>query len=469
MDNQQQYHHKHEQEIDLVDLAAVLWRRKSIVVITIILSVAAGVYLMGNKQSLKVSTAVVIGELSTIRDGSEQVDKIMTLDESKQLLEAVLIPAEITTIAKGDNQLYQTLFDNITIDIGENIVENIGEYKPSENGIIVVSGEISDKYSEEMQGVLDTSTSSLLLLQNRVYEQQQAWINNKIEARKMDLKVKEDLRNVEADKLALMTTKFDNAVALDKNENEELVKQAELKQRRIVDAAENELLSRQGDKEREQIYLTRLDTLEPLLKQRIQGLEKELIEIDTSRTNLYEKLFTGGSPTGFVTDAILAIDRRDERARSQIDNFTKQLLVEFPVQRKEIQWRLSTIERSIYMAEENLAIARQAEVVYHVDREYRTGNLENNSGSITTRIGGFEAANEAEILRLKASIATLELSLGQSTPSIVLSPATITPKPGRSLYVITAGSLFLGGMLGCFLVFFLELISRAKLRIAETS
>lgn len=467
MNTQQQQNvpQNYGQEIDLVDLAAVLWRRKSIVVITIILSVAAGVYLMGNKQSLKVSTAVVIGELSTIRDGSEQVDKIMTLDESKQLLEAVLIPAEITTIAKGDNQLYQTLFDNITIDIGE----NIGEYKPSENGIIVVSGEISDKYSEEMQGVLDTSTSSLLLLQNRVYEQQQAWINNKIEARKMDLKVKEDLRNVEADKLALMTTKFDNAVALDKNENEELVKQAELKQRRIVDAAENELSSRKGEKEREQIYLTRLDTLEPLLKQRIQGLEKELIEIDTSRTNLYEKLFTGGSPTGFVTDAILAIDRRDERTRSQIDDLTKQLLVEFPVQRKEIQWRLSTIERSIYMAEENLAIARQAEVVYHVDREYRTGNLENNSGSITTPIGGFEAANEAEILRLKASIATLELSLGQSTPSIVLSPATITPKPGRSLYVITAGSLFLGGMLGCFLVFFLELISMAKLRIAETS
>jgi phosphoglycerate-specific signal transduction histidine kinase len=256
---------------------------------------------------------------------------------------------------------------------------------------------------------------------------------------------------------------------LDKNENEELVKQAELKQRRIVDAAENELSSRKGEKEREQIYLTRLDTLEPLLKQRIQGLEEELIEIDTSRTNLYEKLFTGGSPTSFVTDAILAIDRRDERTRTQIDTLTKQLLVEFPVQRKEIQWRLSTIERSIYMAEENLAIARQAEVVYHVDREYRTSDLEKNSESITTRIGGFEATSEAEILRLKASIATLELSLGQSTPSIVLSPATITPMPGMGLPLIIVGSLFVGGVLGCFLVFFLELISRAKLRIAETS
>ena len=121
------------------------------------------------------------------------------------------------------------------------------------------------------------------------------------------------------------------------------------------------------------------------------------------------------------------------------------------------------------MAEENLAIARQAEVVYHVDREYRTGNLENNEDSIATRFGGFEATSEAEILRLKASITTLELSLGQSTPSIVISPATITTKPGMSLPVITAASLFVGGILGCFLVFFLELISRAKLRIAETA
>jgi len=454
-----------EQEIDLVDLAAILWRRKAIFIVTTIVVIMVGFYLFGNRQGVTVTSSVSMGELTTIRDGSEQVDKIMTLGESKQLLDSVFIPSAVASVAKEDNTLYQTLISNIKIDVGKEDKEG----RVSENGVLVMSKNIGKKFSKETQDIFDASISKLIQYQNRVYEQQQAWLVKKIDDKKLELSIKEDQRNIELNKLALATDQFDNSVALNRNKNEELIKQEILKQRRIVDSAENELGTRKADKNREQIYLTRLDDLEPLLKQRIQGLEEELIEIDTSRTNLHEKLFTGGSSSSVVTDAALAIDRRDERIRSQIDNFTKQLLIEFPVQRKEIQWRLSSIDRAIYMAEENLAIARQSEVVYHIDREYRTGNLEKNSDSITTRISGFEATNEAEILRLKASIATLELSLGQSTPSVVLFPTRIVQKSEISLLVLGGGLLFVGGMLGCFLAFFLELISHARLRISETT
>jgi len=462
---EQMKQHNSEQEIDLVDLAAILWRRKSIFIVTTIVVIMVGFYLFGNRQVVTVTSSVSIGELSTIRDGSEQVDKLMTLGESKQLLDSVFIPSAVASVAKEDNTLYQTLISNIKIDIGKEDIQGA----VSENGVLVMSKNIGEKFSIETRDIFDASISKLIQYQNRVYEQQQAWLAKKIDDKKLELSFKEDQRNIESNKLALATDQFDNSVALNRNKNEELIKQGILKQRRIVDAAENELGSRIADKEREQIYLTRLDDLEPLIKQRIQDLEEELIEIDTSRTNLYEKLLTRGSSSSVVTDAALAIDRRDERIRSQIDNFTKQLMIELPVQRKEIQWRLSTIERAIYMAEENLAIARQAEVVYHIDREYLSGNLENSSDSIVTRFGGFEATREAEILRLEASITTLELSLSQSTPSVVLSPATIATKPEVNILVLGGGLLLVGGMLGCFLAFFLELISHVKLRIAETS
>jgi hypothetical protein len=195
---------------------------------------------------------------------------------------------------------------------------------------------------------------------------------------------------------------------------------------------------------------------------------------------------------------LLAIDNRDSRHRNQIDNLNQQLTVEFAKERIVIETRLEALAEQIVLAEQTVAISRQNLVAFYVDKEYNTKSLVNSSENIDTRLNwfdaslevkkldlevdittssenlktrfdSFDASHEAEVLRLEADIVDLELSLEQSTPSEVVAPPTTIPSSKTSLKLVGIGALFVGGMLGCFVAFFIELLAKAKVRAAEQS
>ena len=95
-------------------------------------------------------------------------------------------------------------------------------------------------------------------------------------------------------------------------------------------------------------------------------------------------------------------------------------------------------------------------------------DITTSSENLKTGFDSFDAFHEAEVLRLEADIVDLELSLEQSTPSEVIAPPTTMPSSKTSLKLVGIGALFVGGMLGCFAAFFLELLSQARIRAAET-
>ncbi|MBT4524684.1 MAG: hypothetical protein HOC21_07165 [Phycisphaerae bacterium] len=79
------------------------------------------------------------------------------------------------------------------------------------------------------------------------------------------------------------------------------------------------------------------------------------------------------------------------------------------------------------------------------------------------------STESAEILLLEGNIVSLKNIVAASTKSTILKRATVESAESKGLVIYVAGGLVSGLFLGCFLVFFLELYAKAKIRAAETA
>ncbi|MBC8200507.1 MAG: hypothetical protein H8E86_00560 [Planctomycetes bacterium] len=95
MHNQQQPNYdQYPQEIDLVDLAVVVYRRKWTLVLAVLFSViiACG-YWASSGDELKVSAVLQIGEEAILDSGELSVEPLMSAPDTAQLLKRVYLPA----------------------------------------------------------------------------------------------------------------------------------------------------------------------------------------------------------------------------------------------------------------------------------------------------------------------------------------------------------------------------------------
>ena len=461
MDNQDQQNQAPPQEIDLVDLIAVLWRRKGIVIAVSALVVVAGMFLFMPTSKYSVSTMLKIGEITQTVNGNIVLQKIMSPIESKQVVEKAYLPEAIESITQGDDALFMALSKSIII--------NGAAKEDSTSSLLSIDCSVSEENVENMITILNSVTNRLLTLQNKTHKTHQDQVQNRIIAKQLDLNILTDSRSVEAEKLSLSGDRFSNEQKLEKVKDEELLKQEELALTKRVYAAEKNLNSANRSLTRENAALKRHEELIPVLEERVKTLEAELSSVEKSRASLYKQLGGDGSSSTLLTEALLAIDDRDSRYRSQIDTLNQRLTIEFPQARVAIETRLDSLGEQIMLAEQGIAIAKQALTVFRIQKEYDTTALETSSGNINTRFDAFDASHEAAKLRLEADIVTLELSLAQSTSSEMIAQSTIAPLPKRSLKLVGIGSLFVGAMLGCFAAFFLELLAQAKVRVSESA
>jgi len=521
MDNQSEQNKlSSPQEIDLVDLMAVLWRRKGVVIAISAIVFVGGLVLFMPKNKSTTSTIVMIGETTKQVDGNEVLQGIMSTDESKLILKNAYIPEAVKSVTQGDDQLFTKLSKSISVAAGDDI-------SPSGN-LVITSSSISAEYQETMIGIMNNATSKLLELQNKTYENHQKKIQNRIVAKKLELKIQTDPRRIaseklplkrnqyeiegkqiqlknlidprriELEKIQLKNDQFSHRQQLDKNVDKELLLQEELKHQKSFDSAKKKLNLTIVSLTREKAALKRHEELIPVLEERIKTLETELSSVEKTRASLYKQVGGEDSSSALLTEALLAIDNRDSRYRNQIDTLNQRLTVEFPQARVTIETRMETLSEQIVLEEQAVAIAKQNLEVFRVEKEYHTQTLFNSSENIETRLNwfdaslevkkldlevdittssenlktgfdSFDAAHEAEVLRLEADIVDLELSLEQSTPSEVIAPPTTVPASQTSLKLVGIGALFVGGMLGCFAAFFIELLAQAKVRVSESS
>jgi chromosome segregation ATPase len=420
-----------------------------------------GLALFMPKNKSTTSTIVMIGEITKQVDGNEVLQQIMSTDESKLILNNAYIPEAIKSVTQGDDQLFTKLSKSISVAAGDDV-------SPSGN-LVLTSSSITTEYTESMVDIFNNATTKLLALQNKTYKNHQEKIQNRIKDKKLELKIQADLRRIASEKLGLNNERFSNEEQLEKITDKVFLKQEELKHQGIVNAAEKKVNESNRSLTREKAALKRHEELIPILEERVKSLETELSNLTKQRESLYKQVGGDDSSSTLLTEALLAIDNRDSRYRNQIDTLDQQLRVEFTQTRVTIETRLETLSEQIVLEEQAVAIAKQNLEVFRVQRVYKTKELENNSDAIKIKFDSFDASHEAEVLRLEADIVDLELSLEQSTPSEVIAPPTTVPSSKTSLKLVGIGALFVGGMLGCFVAFFLELLAKVKVRAAESA
>ena len=75
----------------------------------------------------------------------------------------------------------------------------------------------------------------------------------------------------------------------------------------------------------------------------------------------------------------------------------------------------------------------------------------------------------AERSLVESNILSLESTLAASTNSVVIKSASVEQMDSKGAVIYVAGGVVSGLFLGCFLIFFLELYAKAKIRAAETA
>lgn len=157
MHNQQQPNYdQYPQEIDLVDLAVVVYRRKWTLVLAVLFSViiACG-YWASSGDELKVSAVLQIGEEAILDSGELSVEPLMSAPDTAQLLKRVYLPALLlSTEFESGIQTYEE-------DIEINYVESRKGFE-KKTSVLELFSEGTQKESQVLVTIIDGSLELLL-------------------------------------------------------------------------------------------------------------------------------------------------------------------------------------------------------------------------------------------------------------------------------------------------------------------
>ncbi len=167
MNNQQQYQNPYSDEIDLVDLAAVLYRRKIMFIFVLIICTVLGFgYWATMTESMETTAVFQTGKIAVIENGEALFLPLMNSDTSEQLLESIFIPLAIdTTDATAGKRLNQ---DNIVND--------------QESKTLLLTTNTSKDDSKIARAVLSESFDLLLEVHNEEYRSFIQNIQDKIDS-----------------------------------------------------------------------------------------------------------------------------------------------------------------------------------------------------------------------------------------------------------------------------------------------
>jgi len=158
MHNQNQPNHEHyPEEIDLVDVAAVVYRRKATLALIVLFSVIVAFgYWFSLGEKVKVSAVFKIGEEVVLESGEAARVPIMSALDSSQLLKLVYLPLVI----KSNKLETGTQINLENIDI--NYVVSKKGHKENITAVVELFTEGSQKDAQEIVDIFNASLELLL-------------------------------------------------------------------------------------------------------------------------------------------------------------------------------------------------------------------------------------------------------------------------------------------------------------------
>jgi len=195
---QQMNQHDQPQEIDLVDIAVVLYRRKAAILLTVCICfvVAIGVrFTLKNK--IEVTAVFLTGKISSVSNESSFPQPIMEVSESVRLLNSIYIPDNIEKYSKGMRKQFVPkdirVFGNIDKDDKASFV-------------IVLISEVDEELAQNMISLMNGSLEDLLSSQQVFYEQLVSDTNMLLEAKMLEVESRKNVSLVSDANVVNITT-----------------------------------------------------------------------------------------------------------------------------------------------------------------------------------------------------------------------------------------------------------------------
>ena len=394
------------QEIDLVDLAVVIWQRKIIIIGATVLGIVLAMYMIVNRtQVQKVSAVFFVGEAAVVteevslaealagnKEGVIATELLMELDQSSDLLDSIYLPRAISEQLVNTVGEYLEFSTNVNIEAGSGELD--GKSQMSQN-IIRISATSKEEFVTDFKKIIDTALADLVESHNKIYQRHQSLTKRQIAEKELELQLHSDARAIAIGKQSLLGRQLSNQISQVEHKDEELNRRIDLKLQRAVVAAENAITewnhqrsilasNRQIDRtkesnirknnaatrtivntragiERENVTLARLDAL---VEHQV-GLRMELVAnlktVMVDRNNLHMELGSKNNTSTLITEAINAIDSRIIRYETKISEIDQKLLVDLPANRLLIEDKIESLNRQLAAQEEDLALAIQAQ------------------------------------------------------------------------------------------------------------
>ena len=405
MDNINQPNQNNEmQEINLIDLVVVLWRRRKVIVVTTILGIALATYKIAtHTQILNVSAIFFVGEAAVIteevsftealagkKEGVIATQLLMKQDQSQTLLSSIYLPQAISKQLVDTEAEYLKFESNISIEGGNEDLAVTSSVSPN---IIKISATTTDEFVSVYKKIIDEALVELVQNHNEIYDRHQLLTEQQIASKNLELQLQSDPRAIASGKQPLISRQLTNQINRSEHKDADLNKKIDMRlqlailnaenaikafgynrptrtaEREIARAETNNLRKNNGatrsiantiaDIEQAHISLARLDDLVKHNSDIRLKLMSQLSGAETDRSNLRSRLSAKNNTSTLITEAINVIDSRVARYETKISEVDQQLHVDLPSNRLLIKMDIELLNRKLANQEEDLALQIQ--------------------------------------------------------------------------------------------------------------
>lgn len=393
-----------EDEIDLADLAAVLYRNRYLIVVgTFLVALAAAGYSWLQPKEYQASTSLEIGQ--KLVDGTYQ--NVESPGAIRNRYEHAASSLTRTFEGKGpEGGLLFSPSKDLAIET------------PEEGNILGI--ELTAPQNSAAVGFLDALNQEVIKAHERIFSQEKADLRNQIRRLELDIK------------------RTDNQVA----EKERLFRIKKIEQKNKISRIQGEisnLETRQGTL-REQLEL--LEEEKANLDQRIEGTQARYQQLSDS------KRAADQSASAQEAIGLMLFSNEILRVQRYLEDLRNRSLFEIPNQKAKYQADLKEIGTKVQNKKANLDQART--------------ELEQLDAELQSEIENLEAEKDEKLLQIEA----LNSQLSNMIVTQVTADPQLSDQPvNNQLKLYTALGLVLGAFLSVFLAFLREFWTNNRDRI----
>ncbi|WP_417586067.1 hypothetical protein [Nitrincola sp.] len=436
-----------DDEISLLDLGKVLYRRGRVFLATLLAClILASVYILLKPSLYEFRSVIEVGVYSDSDGGVESIESFSSV---LSRVNSSSIPAAIQRVSQ-EMQVPVSSLPGVTASITEN------------SRMLVLTSSITNDAEHQTQAsavhqaVIDSLIASHLeLIDTRLQELD-------ILKRSLDLDLNEmKSRSLLETKLAdLNVAKSRVLTDLERLSNNEL-RQIEVQRlQRNLSSAQRELQSMLEQETNLRERIGRQSEKEQLLLKQLTRAEADLDALRSSRQNVIDVGLTGSTQ---LSQSLLMIDSQINTALNSVRSLENSLYLGLPDENAEYRRSLVNLVSDIGIQESLVDEAQKALREFEISRDLSIQQVQAEADRLETEINLLEQSHESGLQRYQFQIASVDNKVHQ----ISNSRAVIEPSVGQKAHSQSPGLiLFLGGLLGLMLgtvtAFFAEFIARLR-------